>query len=506
MSAGQDGLPAGWGAATLPTLAGRDGVFIDGDWVESKDQDPDGDVRLIQLADIGDGYYRNRSGRFMTGEKAAKLRCTFLEPEDVLISRMPDPLGRACLFPGDSKPSVTVVDVAIFRAANRKAVDHRWVMNWINAHQFRKEIAGLSSGTTRTRISRGNLGTVEFPVPPTAEQKRIVAKIEALQARSDAAKEALDAIPPLLEKFRQSVLAAAFRGDLTKKWREAHPDAEPASELLKRIRAERRRKWQEANPKKQYVEPEPVDTEGLPELPAGWCWASLEELAEVVDPQPSHRTPPPDVEGVPYVGIGDVTESGLLDERSARRVSRAVLLEHRARYTLRPGDFMFGKIGTIGRPRRLPGPFNYALSANVILVQPQADTVAEDWLLWFLQSPTLERVVASLLAATTQAAFGIKKMRMLQVPFPSLAEQSAIILAIYQRLDLAAGAKQRTEAVASSLPTLNQSILAKAFRGELVPQDPTDEPASVLLERIRRERDGQGAPVAKRGRKPASRS
>jgi type I restriction enzyme S subunit len=167
---------------------------------------------------------------------------------------------------------------------------------------------------------------------------------------------------------------------------------------------------------------------------------------------------------------------------------------------------MFGKIGTIGRPRRLPGPFNYALSANVILVQPQADTVAEDWLLWFLQSPTLERVVASLLAATTQAAFGIKKMRMLQVPFPSLAEQSAIILAIYQRLDLAAGAKQRTEAVASSLPTLNQSILAKAFRGELVPQDPTDEPASVLLERIRRERDGQGAPVAKRGRKPASRS
>src|SRR5690606_31949072 len=131
-----------------------------------------------------------------------------------------------------------------------------------------------------------------------------------LQARSDAAKEALDAIPPLLEQFRQSVLASAFRGDLTKTWRTQHPDVESASELLERIRVERKARFIEdaaekarakaeanaraagqswgpdddaavlehARPKAEakYEEPAPVDPAGLPELPAGWCWARLD--------------------------------------------------------------------------------------------------------------------------------------------------------------------------------------------------------------------------------------
>lgn len=92
-------------------------VFTDGDWVESKDQDPTGDVRLIQLADIGDGEYLGKSARFLTSSKARELRCTFLKPGDVLIARMPDPLGRACIFPGHLKSAVTVVDVCIVRPA-----------------------------------------------------------------------------------------------------------------------------------------------------------------------------------------------------------------------------------------------------------------------------------------------------------------------------------------------------------------------------------------------------
>jgi len=98
-----DDLPPGWGMATISGLVGKDGVFKDGDWVESKDQDPNGDVRLIQLADIGDGEFRDRSSRFLTYEKAIELRCTLLNKGDVLVARMPDPLGRACIFPGDKR-------------------------------------------------------------------------------------------------------------------------------------------------------------------------------------------------------------------------------------------------------------------------------------------------------------------------------------------------------------------------------------------------------------------
>jgi len=109
-------LPKGWVWATLPNTIGINGIFVDGDWVESKDQNPNGEVRLIQLADIGDGYFRNRSDRFLTFQKAIELKCTFLMERDLLIARMPDPLGRACLFPlKEYKKYVTVVDFAIVR-------------------------------------------------------------------------------------------------------------------------------------------------------------------------------------------------------------------------------------------------------------------------------------------------------------------------------------------------------------------------------------------------------
>ena len=127
-------------------------------------------------------------------------------------------------------------------------------------------------------------------MPPLAEQRRIVAKIEALQERSRRAREALSEVGPLLEQFRQSVLAAAFRGDLTADWRAAHPHVEPASALLQRIRAERRHRWEQAelakyeakgqkppkNWQEKYQEPSRSTIPDLPELPAGWAWATLE--------------------------------------------------------------------------------------------------------------------------------------------------------------------------------------------------------------------------------------
>jgi type I restriction enzyme, S subunit len=126
---------------------------------------------------------------------------------------------------------------------------------------------------------------VPVRIPPAAELRRIVAKIEALQERSRKGREALAEVQPLLEEFRQSVLAAAFRGDLTADWRAAHPDVEPANELFHRIRAERRRRWEQAelakyeaqgqNPPKnwgdRYEEPETLDNSYLPELPMAWA-------------------------------------------------------------------------------------------------------------------------------------------------------------------------------------------------------------------------------------------
>jgi type I restriction enzyme, S subunit len=153
-------------------------VFVDGDWIESKDQDPNGDVRLIQLADIGVGNFIDKSRRFLTDGTARRLGCTFLESGDVLIARMPDPIGRACIFPGLGQHAVTAVDVCIVRV-NPEVIYSRYLVHFLNSADALRQISSKASGSTRQRISRSNLGTIKIPLPPLEEQRRIAAVLDA---------------------------------------------------------------------------------------------------------------------------------------------------------------------------------------------------------------------------------------------------------------------------------------------------------------------------------------
>lgn len=173
-------------------------VFIDGDWVESKDQDPNGDVRLIQLADIGDGFYIDKSSRFLNKETAKRLKCTYLKEGDILVARMPDPLGRACIFPKSEMPSVTVVDVCIIRP-NQKKVDNRWLMHTINSPVMRQRISEYVTGTTRQRISRGNFSKLKISVPPLAEQRRIASILDQADELRQKRQQAIEKLDQLLQ-------------------------------------------------------------------------------------------------------------------------------------------------------------------------------------------------------------------------------------------------------------------------------------------------------------------
>lgn len=175
-------LPTGWTWEFLGYISSW--PLKDGDWVESKDQNPNGGVRLIQLADIGVGKYRNRSARFLTEEKAKELNCYFLQNGDVLIARLPDPLGRACIFPGDNKPCVTVVDVAVCRC-EPEYINSQYLMICINSEYIKAKIESMATGTTRKRVATGKLGSLSIPIPPLEEQKRIVAKVDELMALCD---------------------------------------------------------------------------------------------------------------------------------------------------------------------------------------------------------------------------------------------------------------------------------------------------------------------------------
>lgn len=170
MFGGFNSSPYSFRLATLGELLSSSDVFIDGDWVESKDQDPSGDVRLIQLADVGDGLCIDKSSRFLTYETSARLRCTYLKPGDILVDRMPDPLCRACIFPGDERAAVTVVDVCLIRV-DHSAVDPIWLTWIINSAEFRVNALRAASGTTRSRVSRGNLLKLPVLMPPLESQR-----------------------------------------------------------------------------------------------------------------------------------------------------------------------------------------------------------------------------------------------------------------------------------------------------------------------------------------------
>jgi restriction endonuclease S subunit len=215
----KQGVPGEWKSKSIAEIA-DDGVFVDGDWVESNDQDPTGNVRLTQLADVGVGEFRNRSDRWMRFDQAERLKVTFLKEGDLLIARMPEPLGRCCQFPKLDNPAVTVVDVAILRLDSVQATP-RFVMWALNCPKIHDEIEMLSSGTTRRRISRKKLGTIQIPLPPLEEQRRIVDVLEGQISRLDASLAAAEVIEKKASDLRRSLLHAAFTGELTKEWRES---------------------------------------------------------------------------------------------------------------------------------------------------------------------------------------------------------------------------------------------------------------------------------------------
>ena len=157
---------------------------------------------------------------------------------------------------------------------------------------------------------------------------------------------------------------------------------------------------------------------------AKWSIHTVGDVAEAIDPQPSHRTPPIDESGIPYVSTKDCDyRTGIIDFEHARKVGRNVLEEHLQRYELHDGDFIIGKIGTIGNPIFVPARKDYTLSANIVLIQPNKKKVSPYFLKYSFMSAFMDKQFEEAKNSTSQAAFGIQKVRMIKVMNPSMEVQ-----------------------------------------------------------------------------------
>lgn len=193
-------------------------VFTDGDWIETKDQAESG-IRLVQTGNVGCGEYKDRAdkARFIDKETFDRLKCFEVLPGDILISRLPDPVGRACIVPDIGQKMITAVDCSIVRL-KQGAVDPRFFSYYTQTHEYLRDVDSRCTGTTRRRISRKNLGQVSVPLPPLDEQKQIVAVLDQAFAAFDRARVNAEAnladaqelfVSELREKFRQASIGNA---------------------------------------------------------------------------------------------------------------------------------------------------------------------------------------------------------------------------------------------------------------------------------------------------------
>jgi len=172
-------MKASWPTKKLGEIAD----CADGDWILSKDLKTGREVRLIQLGDIGEGIFLDKTDKWISKKRCEELNCTILKSGDILLARLGDPLAKACVFPGFDYPCITAVDVTIIRVGPK--VEFRFLLRYLNSQSFKKQVNEVASGATRKRISRKNLENLEIPLPPLEEQKKIVEKIEKLFAKID---------------------------------------------------------------------------------------------------------------------------------------------------------------------------------------------------------------------------------------------------------------------------------------------------------------------------------
>jgi type I restriction enzyme S subunit len=430
------------------------------------------------------------------------------ESGDILYGKLRPYLNKVYLA---GQSGVCSTDILVFKTPNRTTASFmRWFML---SRQFVNDMSDNCNGVNLPRVPTSFVQDYPIPLAPLPEQRAIVSKIEQLFSALDNGTANLKKAQAQLKVYRQAVLKKAFNGELTREWRESHTNLLNAEELLKKIKEEREanfqrqlREWKQAvtdwrtngKPGKQLGKPiAPSNDEGQQNTPIeNWVSVMMQNCADVIDPEPSHRTPPKVEGGIPFISTANINkDTGEIDFIGARKVGQAILKEHIWRYSISKGDFVFGKIGTIGKPFWIPTERTYALSANVLLVQPFSTIVIPEFLFYLTKSSVIEKQFDAGTNSTTQAAFGIKKARVLLIPLCSIEEQHQIVQEIETRLSVCDKLEESITHSLQKAEALRQSILKRAFAGQLLTEDELAacrkekdwEPAGVLLERVIRE-------------------
>ncbi|WP_153131086.1 restriction endonuclease subunit S [Dechloromonas hortensis] len=306
------------------------------------------------------------------------------------------------------------------------------------------------SGTTVESIETEQLKRLPIPLAPLPEQKRIADKLDSVLARVDACRDRLDRLPALLKRFRQSILAAATSGQLTEDWRDKAP-----------------RKWSSAR---------------------------LGSVAKFIDYR--GKTPTKTASGTPLITAKNVRR-GFISFEPREFISESAYDGWMTRGFPSKGDVLITTEAPLGNVAVINWDFKFALAQRIICLQFN-EQIFGSYAAVALQSDQFQAQLIEQSTGSTVAGIKASRLKELQIEIPSIAEQTEIVRRFELLFAFADRLEARLAAARRQVGQLTPALLAKAFRGELVPQDPADEPAAELLKRLAAQRET--APKARRGR------
>ena len=312
---------------------------------------------------------------------------------------------------------------------------NRYLLHYLNSFNY----AGYVNGTTRLKLTRASMDTIHIPLPPLAEQQRIVDRIESLFAKLDEAKEKAQAVVDSFETRKAAILHKAFTGELTAKWREEHG-----------VRME------------------------------SWEVRTLDSVCSSIF-DGDHMPPPKAESGIPFLVISNVNTGHLTFENT-----RFVPQEYYDTLsdTRKPqlGDVLYTLVGSFGIPVVVNSKRPFCFQRHMALLRPI--DVSPQFLWYILQTPEMYDKASSIATGTAQLTVPIKGLRAMTIPRPKTAEQVEIVRILDGFFAREQSAKEAAEAVLDQIELMKKSILARAFRGELGTNDPNEESAVELLKQI----------------------
>jgi len=447
-------LPQGWSKAQIDELC-----------EVSKDKGQEGILPYLEIGNVNID-----SKEYIFTDKPSVKGCKIAKKNDVLVSRV-RPTRGAIVEVREKELQVSSA-FTILQSKGFLVEKYLWFYLAWN-RKYLNYLGDNCTGTMYPTTSKDVVVGFEIPVAPLNEQKKIIHKLERLLGETKNIKKRLEKIPSILKRFRQSVLAAACSGRLTSDWREMNPNVELDVKSL-------------GQRQESLVITDTTDSYDEYDLPLTWRWLRIKDVGDV---KGGKRVPKgakliKDNTGLPYIKAGNLKGGTVLLDKLEYLTPD--VQDKIKRYIVSAGDLYLTNVGAcIGDAGIVPDCLDGAnLTENAVKIC-QLGGIRNQYLSMWLRSPECQEFIRLTVLSAAQGKLALGRVKMLPVPLPPFPEQDEIVLRVNELFALADQIETRYSKAKVQVDKLTQSILAKAFRGELVEQDPNDEPASMLMERIK---------------------